>query len=89
LEIPIDEAKWGAILEHCSFEYMKSHAAQSAPFGGTIFEAGGRKFMHKGVNGRWRDLLTPEDIEHYERTAKKELGTVCAHWLATGELRND
>ena len=34
LEIPIDESKWDAILEHCSFEYMKANAAKSVPLGG-------------------------------------------------------
>jgi aryl sulfotransferase len=30
LEIPIDEAKWEAILEHCSFAYMKRHRERAA-----------------------------------------------------------
>jgi len=40
--------------------------------------------MHKGVNGRWNDMLTPDDIEQYERTAEEKLGLLCANWLATG-----
>jgi len=31
LAIPIDEMKWDAILEHCSFDYMKQHATKSVP----------------------------------------------------------
>ncbi len=27
----VDEAKWPAIVEHCTFEYMKRNAAKSAP----------------------------------------------------------
>lgn len=87
LEIAIDETKWDAILEHCSFDYMKAHAAQSVPFGGILFEGGAETFMHKGINGRWRDILTPEDIQLYEQAAKENLGIDCAYWLSTGTLQ--
>jgi aryl sulfotransferase len=85
LDIPIDERNWDAILEHCSFKYMKAHAELSVPFGGEIFKGGGSKFMHKGVNGRWRDLLSPADIAMYEKAARDNLGVECAQWLATGK----
>lgn len=84
LDIAIEETKWDAILEHCSFDSMKAHAAQCVPFGGRIFEGGTETFMHKGVNGSWKDMLTPKDIEHYERTAREQLGADCAYWLSTG-----
>ena len=84
LDIAIDETNWEAILEHCSFHYMKAHAAECVPFAGDIFSGGAKSFMHKGVNGRWNDMLTPDDIEQYERTAEEKLGLRCANWLATG-----
>jgi len=43
--------------------------------------------MNRGISGRWRDVLTPKDIELYENEANRKLGTACAHWLATGELQ--
>jgi len=88
LNIIIDETKWDAILEHCSFDYMKAHAAQSVPFGGSLFEGGAETFMHKGVNGRWRDVLTSQDIERYDQTATEKLGADCAYWLSTGMLQH-
>ncbi|MBN1306115.1 MAG: sulfotransferase domain-containing protein [Anaerolineales bacterium] len=86
LEIPIDAAIWEAVLGHCSFDYMKAHAARSVPFGGDIFEGGAEAFMHKGTNGRWRDILTPQEVWQYEALAVEKLGEDCANWLATGEL---
>jgi aryl sulfotransferase len=74
LGIPIDEERWPAILEHCSFDYMKAHAERSVPLGGIIFEGGAQSFIHKGTNGRWRDVLTPDDIRAYEDTAREQLG---------------
>jgi aryl sulfotransferase len=43
-------------------------------------------FVHKGVNGRWRDTLTSEDNAAYEAQALAELGLgpECARCLAQG-----
>jgi aryl sulfotransferase len=74
------------IVEHCSFDYMKAHAVKSVPLGGAFWDGGATTFINRGTNGRWREALTPADIERYERTAQEQLGEECAHWLATGEL---
>lgn len=84
LDIPIDETHWQAILEHCSFEWMKRNATKSVPLGGAFWDAGAEVFIHKGVNGRWSDTLTAEESAEYERLAETELGAPCARWLATG-----
>lgn len=86
LDIPIDESNWETILEHCSFKYMKEHAAASAPLGGALWEGGAKSFIHKGENGRWRDVLSEEESKNYERIAEEKLGVKCAHWLKTGEM---
>jgi aryl sulfotransferase len=85
LQIPVDASRWDAIVEHCSFDWMKKNAAKSAPQGGAFWDAGAEAFIHKGVNGRWRDVLSPEEVAEYEARAKAELGAECARWLATGE----
>lgn len=86
LEISIDERKWDAIVEHCSFNYMKQHAAETVPLAGALWEGGAQTFIYKGTNGRWRDVLPAEESEKYELIASERLGEDCAHWLATGEL---
>jgi aryl sulfotransferase len=85
LEIDIPDALWPKIMLHCSFDYMKAHAEEVTPLGGAIFEGGAKTFINKGVNGRWRDVLTAEESAAYERTALEKLGPDCARWLATGE----
>jgi len=85
LDIAIAEARWPTVIEHCSFEYMKTHAGAVAPLGGAIFDGGGATFINKGNNGRWRDVLTPKDSAAYERMVVEKLGGDCARWLATGE----
>jgi aryl sulfotransferase len=87
LDIPIKESRWEAILTHCSFEWMKKNATKSVPLGGAFWDAGAEVFINKGVNGRWSDTLTPEEVAAYETRSRTELGDECAHWLATGEDR--
>jgi aryl sulfotransferase len=88
LDIPIKESRWEAILKHCSFEWMKKNATKSVPLGGAFWDAGAEVFINKGVNGRWSDTLTPEEVAAYETRCRTELGDECAHWLATGENRH-
>lgn len=85
LELSIPEQRWPTIVEHCSFDWMKAHAEQVAPLGGAIFEGGAKTFINKGVNGRWRDVLSADEIADYERRALAELGPDCARWLAGGK----
>ena len=84
LGIDIPEDRWPEIIAHCSFDFMKANAAKVAPLGGDIFDGGAATFMNKGVNGRWRDVLSAEDSAAYEAMALEKLGPDCAHWLLTG-----
>jgi aryl sulfotransferase len=84
LEIPINESRWPAILEHCSFGWMKKNATKSVPLGGAFWDAGAEVFINQGVNGRWTETLTSDDSAQYEKLAESELGSECARWLATG-----
>ena len=87
LEIPIDEAKFPSIVEHCTFDYMKAHADMVAPRGGIMWNGGAKTFINKGTNGRWRDTLSAAEIAAYEAKAVKELGPACAKWLAQGNTK--
>lgn len=86
LDIDIDAATVPAILEHCSFDWMKANAAKAAPLGGVFWDGGAETFIHKGTNGRWSDVLTAADNLKYGTRAHSELGAEAAHWLATGRL---
>ena len=84
LEIPIRPESWDKILLHCSFDYMKEHATRSTPLGGAFWDGGAQVFVNKGVNGRWTEILTPDDVAAYESRALSELGEDCAKWLEKG-----
>jgi len=82
----VADDRWPLLVEHCSFDYMKANAARVAPLGGAIFDGGAGTFINKGTNGRWRDLLSLEEVATYEATALEKLGADCAAWLAKGAL---
>ena len=82
LDIAIDEKSFAAIVQHCTFDYMKAHAETVTPLGGMLWEGGAKTFIHKGTNGRWKDTLTEVEVKAYEQRAVKELGVECAAWLA-------
>lgn len=84
LNIPIDEDRWPAIQQYCSFDWMKKNAGKSVPLGGAFWDGGAEVFINKGVNGRWKDTLTAAEIAEYEARAVSELGPECAKWLADG-----
>jgi aryl sulfotransferase len=86
LDIKINEANWNKLLEHCSFAYMKKNSVISVPLGGAFWDGGSDAFIHKGVNGRWHDVLPKEDSDRYENMVKENLGKDCARWLATGDM---
>ena len=81
LDIPVNEARWDSILEHCSFDWMKRHGTKAVPLGGAFWDGGAQTFINKGTNGRWRDTLTPSEVAEYEARAETELGSTCARWL--------
>ena len=87
LDMEVDAAVWPSIVEHCSFDYMKRNATKlSDHFDEALFRGGLGEFIHKGTNGRWRDMLSAEDIAKYERAASEHLSPECAAWLANGRM---
>lgn len=81
-----DDDVWSAILEHCWCEFMQENSSKLTSILDDSFKGGGKDFVHKGTNGRWRDVLTAEDIPKYENVANENLTVECGHWLASGEL---
>ncbi len=72
---------WPRILEHCSFDWMKAHKDMLLPVDSFLDK--GETFMNKGVNGRWREVLSPEEIALAEEIAARKLTPECAGWLLT------
>lgn len=85
LEIHVDRSAWPTIVEHCSFDYMRA-AAKKVEGLDKFFQGGGETFFHKGTNGRWKDVLSAEEIARCDLVAARYLTPDCARWLKTGKL---
>lgn len=85
LEIDVERSSWPKILEHCSFDYMRAEA-KKVELLDRLFQRGGETFFHSGTNGRWKDMLSENEIARCDAVAAKYLTPDCARWLKTGKL---
>jgi aryl sulfotransferase len=81
LEVPA--VKWPAVVERCTFESMRARGSEIGEFE-RLFEGGAQSFIFKGTNGRWRDVLTPEERERYAARVAELLPPAAAAWLEGG-----
>jgi len=87
LEHELDDSDVARIVEGSSFQaakqraisYDQEHAGEPSQFSG-----GEAAFIYKGTNGRWKGILSDEDLELYENTKSKVLTPECADWLENG-----
>ena len=70
LEIAVDETVWLDILKNCRFDQMKVNHTKSVPLGGAFWDGSAQTLIHKGQNGRWRDVLTEASCQAYEARAQ-------------------
>lgn len=85
LDVDVPESRWPAAVEHCTFDWMKANGSRVVPLGGAVWNGGSDTFLHKGTNGRWKDILSDAESARFEQLMVERLGADCAHWLATGE----
>jgi len=84
LGIPIDEAKFPALVNAARFETMKENADAAAP-GAHLGEwADNTSFFRKARSGEWRDVLSPANQALYEKIASERLSPELKHWLENG-----
>ncbi len=84
LGIEVDPETMARAVTHAGFGHMKARADEMFPGLPTV--GGAQTFINKGSNGRWRAVLSPQEVAAYEARAVAELGPDCAAWLATGKL---
>ncbi len=86
LDIATPEALMPSLVEAASFECMKRDAAALVPMAAKVWEGGADRFVYKGTNGRWRDILTEDDLARYEALAARKWTPAQAAWIRYGRL---
>ncbi|MEO8392635.1 MAG: sulfotransferase domain-containing protein [Chloroflexota bacterium] len=86
LSIDVAPDLLASIAHQVTFSSMKENAEQIVPGIERIFKGGAQTFINKGTNGRWRDVLTEDDLKLYAAAVARELTPDCAAWLEHGRL---
>lgn len=84
LKLVIDERLFPEILERISFASMRENFANIMPMADTLWKEGAKTFMNKGTNGRWRDVLGPDELALYDEAVARSLTADAARWMADG-----
>jgi aryl sulfotransferase len=80
LEIDVDDELWPALVADVGIDAMRTEAQQGSDESSLFFQGGASTFFNKGTNGRWRDILTDDDVAMYEKAAAELDPELCA-WL--------
>jgi aryl sulfotransferase len=86
--IEIDDDLVARVVECTTFSNLKQSSieAEKKKAAGMpeVFRGGQETFFNKGTNGRWRDVLTDDDLELYVAAKQRVLEPDCARWLEEG-----
>ncbi len=85
LDIRVSADLVAQIAQAVTFANVKQNAETLLPDLDNGFIGGAQTFIHKGTNGRWREVLSEEDLLLYKAAVLRELSPDCADWLETGE----
>ncbi len=84
LGIEVDPTVWPALVSAASFKEMKAAGDTLMPYARTMFPDGARRFFNKGTNGRWRGVLTDNDLALYNAKVREKFTPGLAAWIEGG-----
>jgi aryl sulfotransferase len=85
LDITVPEPLWPSAAARCTFESMRAQEAEIGSF--DAFAGGIKGFIFQGTNGRWRDVLTAEELSIYRRRVAEILPADGAAWMEHGRAK--
>lgn len=84
LRIPVDEAKWPALVAAAKFQAMKTQGADDAP-GAHLGEwRDPKEFFKMARMAQWREVLSPENQALYARLSAERYDAKFRAWLESG-----
>ncbi len=84
LEIPLPESALPDILQATSLDAMRNNAERLNPGMTDVWKEGAKTFFFKGINGRWKDVLSGAELALYEEKVATVLTPACRAWLEQG-----
>ena len=84
LDIPISDEAVAAIVPVLSLEAMRRNGQYTLPAPAFYWKDGPQTFFYSGTNGRWRDLLTHDELAMYEDKGFQGADTGLSSLVGTG-----
>jgi aryl sulfotransferase len=84
LQIQTPEPLLAELADAARFETMKRQGEEMLPNLRNVFDNGHERFLNKGENGRWKDILTEGDLARYDALVKARLTPAHAAWIEGG-----
>jgi aryl sulfotransferase len=84
LGVSVDEERWPAVVESCTFAAMKQRSDDIGDFE-RAFVGGADAFLYKATNGRWRDVLSDDELAAFDRRCTELLPPDAIAWTVGGE----
>ena len=79
----VDDDAWPALVATVGLDAMRAEARGVDDPLSMVWTGGADQFFYKGTNGRWREVLTDDDLVLYE-TAASSLDPTLRQWLEQG-----
>lgn len=84
LDMECSEEQIGNVSNAATFSTMKRNAGQLIPGSEKAWKGGSQTFIFKGTNGRWKEVLSPEELALYRAAVARVLSPEGAAWLEQG-----
>jgi len=84
LAVPLSDDALPPILEGVSLGAMREREGRLSEDMKHWWKEGAKTFFFKGTNGRWKDVLSAEEVQMYEDKAAQVLTPDCRAWLEQG-----
>ena len=85
LAIDVPDDAWPRVVARCSIDEMRE-AHRGLEQLDHHFEGGADRFFNKGINGRWRTVLTDDETAAYEAMVSARLADDVRGWYERGSL---
>jgi aryl sulfotransferase len=86
LGIATPESLLPELANAARFETMKAQGEQMIPEMHMAFDGGPDRFLYKGTNGRWKDVLTEDDLARYHALVERKFTPAQAAWTEHGRF---
>ncbi len=86
LDIAVPDDALPAMLQALDLTTMREREGQRSPVFQMLWKEGVQTFFNQGTNGRWRDVLSADELRLYEEKAAQVLTPDCRAWLEQGRV---